>query len=84
MTTPTATNCQNGSTLMNTSPYWITAMIEGADHRADDRARAAEQRGPADHHRRDAVEQQRLAGLGGAGGEARGVDHAGERRRRPR
>ena len=27
ITTPTATNCQNGSTLMNTSPNWITAMI---------------------------------------------------------
>jgi len=26
MTTPTAMNCQNGSTLMKTSPYWMTAM----------------------------------------------------------
>ena len=27
ITTPTATNCQNGSTLMKTRPYWITAMM---------------------------------------------------------
>ena len=27
MTMPTATNCQNGSTLMKTRPYWMTAMI---------------------------------------------------------
>ena len=26
MTTPTAMNCQNGSTLTKTRPYWMTAM----------------------------------------------------------
>ena len=26
MTTPTLMNCQNGATLMNTRPYWMTAM----------------------------------------------------------
>ena len=26
MTTPTAMNCQNGSTLTKTSPYWMTAI----------------------------------------------------------
>ena len=49
MTMPTATNCQNGSTLMKTSPYWMTAMMRAPIDRADDRARAAEQRGAADH-----------------------------------
>src|SRR4051794_7720027 len=27
ITMPTATNCQNGSTLMKTRPYWMTAMM---------------------------------------------------------
>ncbi|MGI3903208.1 MAG: hypothetical protein ACRYF1_22255 [Janthinobacterium lividum] len=26
ITTPTATNCQNGATSMKTRPYWMTAM----------------------------------------------------------
>lgn len=26
MTTPTAMNCQNGSTLTKTKPYWMTAI----------------------------------------------------------
>src|SRR5690242_20466761 len=45
-----------------------------ADHRADDGAGAAEQAGAADHHGGDRIEQQRLARLGGAGGEAGGVE----------
>src|SRR6516162_10509652 len=54
---------------------------EGADHRADYRARAAEEAGAADHHRGDAVEKQGLARLGSTGGEARGVEDAADARR---
>src|SRR5208337_640560 len=54
-----------------------TVLDDGDDERAGDRApnraRSAEQAGAADDDRRDRIEQQRLAGLGSAGGEAAGV-----------
>ena len=73
MTTPTAMNCQNGSTLMKTRPYWMTAMTSAPAIVPADRARAAEQARAADDDGGDRVEQQRLARLRGAGGEAAGV-----------
>src|SRR5271166_5750034 len=49
---------------------------ESAGDRAPDRAGSAEQTGAADDDRSDRIEQQRLAGLGRAGGEAAGVQRA--------
>ena len=51
---------------------------QGAGDRPEDGAGATEQAGAADHHGCDAVEQQGFAGLGGAGGEARGIERATE------
>ena len=46
----------NGETLSSTRPLRQHADQQRADHRADDAADAAEQRGAADHHRGDHVE----------------------------
>src|SRR5271170_1305283 len=53
---------------------------EGAGDRPRDIARTAEQAGAADHNRGDGVEQQGLARLRRAGGEATGVERARDAR----
>ena len=80
MTIPTATNCQNGLIARMTSPFWMTRDDQRADDGAENRARAAEQRRAADHHRRDGIQQQRVASVRGAVGEARRVHEARDRR----
>ena len=77
MTVPTAMNCQNGSTLMKTSPYWMTAMTSAPATVPQIVPEPPNRLAPPMTTAAIEIEQQRLAGLRGAGREAAGVEHAG-------
>ena len=70
MTTPTATNCQNGSTLMKTRPYWMTAMTSAPATVPKIVPEPPNRLAPPMTTAAMRIEQQRLAGLRRAGGEA--------------
>ena len=53
---PTAKSCHSTSTPASVSPLRSTPTISAPNKRADHAAAAAEQRGPADHHRGDRVQ----------------------------
>ena len=63
---------------ITSSPKPDDADKDGADHRADDGAVAAEQAGAADDHGRDDVELQSYSHAGIAGAASRSQHHAGE------
>ena len=73
MTVPTAMNCQNGSTLMKTRPYWMTAMTSAPAIVPQIVPDPPNRLAPPMTTAAIEFEQQRLARLRRAGGEAAGV-----------
>ena len=78
MTAPTAMNCQNGSTLMKTRPYWMTAMTSAPAIVPAIVPDPPNRLAPPMTTAAIEFEQQRLARLGGPGGEAAGVHRSGD------